>query len=70
MMARIRDHDGVEHQRADAGLLVDGVNLVLHRFGAALIFDKRQRDAVDRNGNCDITAWPSTSAVIAVPSEI
>jgi hypothetical protein len=21
-------------------------------------------------GNCDITAWPSTSAVIAVPSEI
>ncbi len=35
----------------------------------ALIFDKRQRNAADSDGNCDITACPNTSAVIAVPSE-
>ena len=49
-VANFGDNDGVEHQRTDAGLLVDGVDLVLHRFGAALIFHERQRDAVNRYG--------------------
>ncbi len=48
-VADLGNHDGVEHQRANAGLLVNGVNLVLHRPGPALVFHKRQRDAVYRH---------------------
>ncbi|SAJ29857.1 Uncharacterised protein [Enterobacter cloacae] len=47
-VADLRDHNGIEHQRTNAGLLVNGVDLVLDRFGPALIFHERQRDAVYR----------------------
>ena len=41
-VADFRQHDGVEHQRSNAGLLENGVNLLLHGARAADIFDKRQ----------------------------
>ena len=41
-VADFRQHDGVEHQRSNAGLLENRVNLLLHGARAADIFDKRQ----------------------------
>ncbi len=60
---------GVEHQWAYARLLVNGINLVLTA-RARLSFSTNGVMLLIETGNCDITACPSTSAVIAVPSEI
>lgn len=69
-VAYFRDDDGVEHQRANTRLLIDGVDLLLHR-RARLMFSTNGRvTLLMATGNCDITACPSTSAVMAVPSEI
>ena len=69
-VANFRDHDGVEHQRAHARLLVNGINLVLDRARALSFSTNGSVMLLIETGNCDITACPSTSAVIAVPSEI
>ena len=47
--ANLRQHDGVEDQRAHACLVINCVNLILHCPCTALIFDKRQRNAADRD---------------------
>lgn len=46
-VAYFRDDDGVEHQRANTRLLIDGVDLLLHRPRAADVFHKRQGYAAD-----------------------
>ena len=48
-VADFRDDDGIEHQRANTRLLIDGVDLLLYRPRAADVFDKRQSHAADGN---------------------
>ena len=55
-IANFRDNDGVEHQRADAGLLIDGVNLFLNCPRAADIFDERQRKTIRNIKNVAINS--------------
>ncbi len=46
-IADLRNDDGIEHQRADARLLINRVNLLFHRPRTADIFHKRQGHAAD-----------------------
>ncbi|MFP1462921.1 hypothetical protein ACLB1E_20860 [Escherichia coli] len=65
--ANLRQHDGVESQRAHACLVINLVNLILSCRARLSFSTNGSVMLLIVTGNCDITACPNTSAVIAVP---